>query len=832
MYKFTGFSEKANLALNNAVNCAEDMGHTYVGSEHILAGLLKDPTSVAGIVLQSRRVTYHGFYDKIRGAVGVGVPTELTVDDITPRCRRIIENAVSYASPEHGSLTGTEHLLMAVLRDGKCLGNRLLTQMGVTPADMCSEIARNTAGAEPAHGSVKTRDAAQPRKGAIPTLAKYSRSLTDEARAGRIDPVSGRQQEIERVIRILCRRTKNNPCLIGEPGVGKTAVVEGLALKIASGDAPEQLKGADIRSLELTGMVAGAKYRGDFEERIRSAVNEAVSAGNVILFIDEIHNLIGTGSAEGAVDAANILKPVLARGGIKLIGATTVEEYRKNIEKDSALERRFQTVTVNEPTPEETLAILKELRPRYEAHHGVAISDAALESAVALSVRYINDRFLPDKAIDLMDEAAAGVSLQKDRLPPAIREIEDECANLNREKAAAVNAQDFEKAVQIRDKEKEINRRLSEEKAKWLETGGAARRVECEDIARAVSEWTRVPVESLTETEKTRLLTMEKEIKKTIIGQDEAVRRVTAAVQRGRSGVKDPLRPIGSFLFCGPTGVGKTALAKELARTFFGSADALIRLDMSEFSEKHTVSRLVGSPPGYVGFEEGGQLTEQIRRKPYSVVLFDEIEKAHPEIFNALLQILDEGVLTSAQGRVADCRNCILIMTSNTGDRIVGGASAGMGFAASTDANGVNAVQTAVENELKKRFRPEFLNRVDETVVFYTLSRESIRAIAAKLLEEIRLRLAGMGICAAFEDSAADWFAEHGYNAAYGARQLKRLIVTRAEDPVARAIISGELRPGGEVRFTVENGDLVQKILAPAPVETAGTEKRARSDGT
>ena len=807
MYKFTGFSEKANLALNNAVNCAEDMGHTYVGSEHILAGLLKDPTSVAGIVLQSRRVTYNSYYDKIRGAVGVGVPTELTVEDITPRCRRIIENASGYAGPSGGGVTGTEHLLMAVLRDGKCLGNRLLTQMGVTPADLCAEITKNT-GAEPAAHGARAREAAAPRKSGSPTLAKYSRSLTEEARAGRIDPVAGRQKEIDRVIRILCRRTKNNPCLIGEPGVGKTAVVEGLALKIASGEVPDLLKNADLRSLELTGMVAGAKYRGDFEERIRSAVNEAAAAGNVILFIDELHNLIGAGSAEGAVDAANTLKPMLARGGVKLIGATTIEEYRRNIEKDSALERRFQTVTVDEPTREETLTILRELRPRYEAHHGVTITEEALEAAVSLSVRYITDRFLPDKAIDLVDEAAAGVHLQRDRFPPEIRELENDCARLNREKAEAVNAQDYEKAVEIRDREKEANRRLSAEKARWLETGGAALTVEAADVAGVVSEWTRVPVQNLTEPEKARLLTLEDEIKRTIIGQDEAVARVAAALRRGRSGVKDPLRPIGSFLFCGPTGVGKTALAKELARTFFGSADALIRLDMAEFAEKHTVSRLVGSPPGYVGFEEGGQLTEQIRRKPYSVILFDEIEKAHPEVFHSLLQILDEGVLTSAQGRVADCRNCILIMTSNTGDRIVGGAAAGMGFSGATEKDAASATRSAVEEELKKLFRPEFLNRIDETVIFHTLSRESIRAIAAKQLEEIRLRLAGMNIRAVFADSAADWFAARGYSAAYGARHLKRLIVTNAEDPIAKAILSGELPNGGAVTCAAEQGEL------------------------
>ena len=825
MYKFTGFSEKANLALNNAVNCAEDMGHTYVGSEHILAGLLKDPTSVAGIVLQSRRVTYNGFYDKIRGSVGIGVPTELTVDDITPRCRRIIENAVSFSGPADGGVTGTEHLLMAVLRDGKCLGNRLLTQMGVVPADMCQEIAKNT-GADPAalQGTPRPAEARQNRKSTLTTLSKYSRSLTDEARAGRIDPVAGRQKEIDRVIRILCRRTKNNPCLIGEPGVGKTAVVEGLALKIASGEVPDLLKNADIRSLELTGMVAGAKYRGDFEERIRGAVNEAVNAGNIILFIDEIHNLIGTGSAEGAVDAANILKPVLARGGLKLIGATTVEEYRKNIEKDSALERRFQTVTVNEPTKEETLAILKELRSRYEAHHGVTITDEALKASIELSVRYISDRFLPDKAIDLVDEAAAGVSLQKDDYPPEVQALEADCAALSKAKAEAVNAQDFEKAVEIRDREKETQKKLAEQKAAWLETGGAALRVESADIARAVSEWTRVPVENLTASEKSRLVTLEEDIKKTIIGQDEAVHKVVAAVQRGRSGVKDPLRPIGSFLFCGPTGVGKTALAKELARTFFGSADALIRLDMAEFSEKHTVSRLMGSPPGYVGFEEGGQLTEQIRRKPYSVILFDEIEKAHPEIFNALLQILDEGVLTSSQGRTADCRNCILIMTSNTGDRIVSGAAGGMGFGMGAE-TGENAVRSAVENELKKLFRPEFLNRVDETVIFQKLSKESIRAIARNLLEEIRLRMAGMEIDAFFDDGAADWFADHGCDAAYGARYLKRLIVSRAEDPIAHAIISDALHAGDTVRFTAKDGEPEMEIIRKQTNETIPTER-------
>ena len=807
IYKFTGFSEKANAALNCAINCAEDMGHTYIGSEHVLAGLLKDPSSVAGVVLGARKINFQRFNEKIRETVGIGVPTTLTNDDITPKCRRIIENSISIAKASSYTLVGTEHILMAILKDHQCFAYTLIAKMGVSPAEVYSDMVKSLTGAGASASSVgKSRE--ESRKKELPTLSKYGRSLVEAAKSGKIDPVTGRDKEIDRVIRILCRKTKNNPCLIGEPGVGKTAVAEGLALKIAAGEVPEALKDKDLFSLELTGMVAGAKYRGDFEERIRNAVNEVSRCGNIILFIDEIHNIIGAGSAEGAVDAANILKPVLARGEIRLVGATTIDEYRKNIEKDAALERRFQTVTVNEPTKEETVEIINALRERYEEHHNVKITDESIKTSVEHSVRYISDRFLPDKAIDLIDEAAAKVSLSESEKPEELVELEKRVKTTAKMKAAAVNSQNFERAAHLRDEEREVQLLLSEATAKWRDgNGGKIREVTAEDIAQIVSEWTSIPTEKLTQSEKDKLLNLEEALHRDIIGQDSAVRAVSRAIRRSRSGLKDEQRPIGSFIFCGPTGVGKTALAKALARTVFGDENAIIRLDMSEYTEKHSVSRMIGSPPGYVGFEDGGQLTEKIRRKPYSVVLFDEIEKAHPEIFNTLLQILDDGIITSSQGRTVDCRNCIFVMTSNAGDKILSQQFVSMGFDKTQKDEGIKEVEKAVKNELKKIFRPEFLNRIDETVVFNRLTKDEIKSITRLSLDKVKKRMEKLGFNIVFEESAVEFISEKGFDEAYGVRPIKRFIVNEIEDRLSEMLIADALE-SKEIICTADKGEI------------------------
>ncbi|MBD8960742.1 MAG: ATP-dependent Clp protease ATP-binding subunit, partial [Ruminococcaceae bacterium] len=622
------------------------------------------------------------------------------------------------------------------------------------------------------------------------------------ARQGKIDPVIGRQKEIERVIQILCRRTKNNPCLIGEPGVGKTAIAEGLALKIASGEVPEILKDKRIVALDLTGMVAGTKYRGDFEERIKSAIDEVSKAGNIILFIDEVHTLIGAGAAEGAVDAANILKPALARGEMQVIGATTIEEYRKNIEKDSALERRFQSVLVGEPSREEAVEILKGIRDKYEAHHKVKITDEAIEAAVKMSSRYIGDRFLPDKAIDLIDEAASKVRLRAYTPPEDIRELEEKIKRINEEKASAVNSQNFEQAAALRDEEKEVKAHLENAKEGWKkqnsETNGV---VTPDEIAAIVSEWTHIPVVQLTEEESQRLLHMEEELHRRIVGQDQAVSAVAKAIRRGRVGLKDPNRPTGSFIFLGPTGVGKTELCKTLAATLFGDESAMIRLDMSEFMEKHTVSKLVGSPPGYVGYDEGGQLTEKVRRKPYSVVLFDEIEKAHPDVFNMLLQILDDGVLTDSQGRKVDFKNCIIIMTSNVGAKLITNAgNAALGFKGE-EGNGTMSqsdIKDAVMGELKKCFRPEFLNRVDDIIVFEQLNKDDIKEIARRMLKTLKNRVHDMGIELSFDDSAIEKIADEGFDPVYGARPLRRAIQSEIEDKLSEEMLDGRITSGNK----------------------------------
>ncbi len=800
MYKFTGFTQKANTALNAAIEYAENLGHTYIGSEHLLLGLLTSEGSVAYTALTARNITADDVETAVRNSVGIGTPTVLSPNDFTPRSKNIIETAVSIARSLGHGYVGTEHLLIAIIRDNSCYAMNILEDMNVSASDIAEEITKNV---NVSQNEASPKAKAQSKgKTETPTLDQFGRDLTAIARQGKIDPVIGRQKEIERVIQILCRRTKNNPCLIGEPGVGKTAIAEGLALKIASGEVPELLKDKRIVALDLTGMVAGTKYRGDFEERIKSAIDEVSKAGNIILFIDEVHTLIGAGAAEGAVDAANILKPALARGEMQVIGATTIEEYRKNIEKDSALERRFQSVLVGEPSREEAVEILKGLRDKYEAHHKVKITDEAIEAAVKMSSRYIGDRFLPDKAIDLIDEAASKVRLRAYTPPEDIRELEEKIKHINAEKASAVNSQDFERAAALRDEEKEVKAHLTDAKESWkkqnTETNGV---VTPDEIAAIVSEWTHIPVVQLTEEESRRLLNMEEELHRRIVGQDQAVSAVAKAIRRGRVGLKDPNRPTGSFIFLGPTGVGKTELCKTLAATLFGDESAMIRLDMSEFMEKHTVSKLVGSPPGYVGYDEGGQLTEKVRRKPYSVVLFDEIEKAHPDVFNMLLQILDDGVLTDSQGRKVDFKNCIIIMTSNVGAKLITNeGNAALGFKGE-EGNGTMShsdIRDAVMGELKKCFRPEFLNRVDDIIVFEQLNKDDIKEIARRMLKTLRNRVHDMGIELDFDDSSIEKIADEGFDPVYGARPLRRAIQSQIEDKLSEEMLDGHITSGNK----------------------------------
>ena len=800
MYKFTGFTQKANTALNAAIEYAENLGHTYIGSEHLLLGLLSSEGSVAYTALTARNITADNVETAVRNSVGIGTPTVLSPNDFTPRSKNIIETAVTIARSLGHGYVGTEHLLIAILRDSSCYAMDILDAMNVSAADIAEEITKSV-NVSQNDASPKSKEQSKG-KTETPTLDQFGRDLTAIARQGKIDPVIGRQKEIERVIQILCRRTKNNPCLIGEPGVGKTAIAEGLALKIASGEVPEILKDKRIVALDLTGMVAGTKYRGDFEERIKSAIDEVSKAGNIILFIDEVHTLIGAGAAEGAVDAANILKPALARGEMQVIGATTIEEYRKNIEKDSALERRFQSVLVGEPSREEAVEILKGIRDKYEAHHKVKITDEAIEAAVKMSSRYIGDRFLPDKAIDLIDEAASKVRLRAYTPPEDIRELEEKIKRINEEKASAVNSQNFEQAAALRDEEKEVKAHLENAKEGWKkqnsETNGV---VTPDEIAAIVSEWTHIPVVQLTEEESQRLLHMEEELHRRIVGQDQAVSAVAKAIRRGRVGLKDPNRPTGSFIFLGPTGVRKTELCKTLAATLFGDESAMIRLDMSEFMEKHTVSKLVGSPPGYVGYDEGGQLTEKVRRKPYSVVLFDEIEKAHPDVFNMLLQILDDGVLTDSQGRKVDFKNCIIIMTSNVGAKLITNAgNAALGFKGE-EGNGTMSqsdIKDAVMGELKKCFRPEFLNRVDDIIVFEQLNKDDIKEIARRMLKTLKNRVHDMGIELSFDDSAIEKIADEGFDPVYGARPLRRAIQSEIEDKLSEEMLDGRITSGNK----------------------------------
>ena len=798
MYKFNGFTEKANRALNLAIEKAETMGHTYIGSEHLLLGILAEGTGAAATLLASEGITEEKVAELLAEKVGEGLPTSLSPDDFTPRSKRILEMSIAAARSISGGYVGTEHILLAIIEEGQSYAVAFLKELGVNPEERSSKILSASEGFS---GAGKSAPAGKKSDGKCPTLDKFGRDLTAEAKAGKIDPVIGRGEEIQRVIQILTRRTKNNPCLIGEPGVGKTAIAEGLALKIADGEVPEILENKRVVSLDLTGMVAGTKYRGDFEERIKTALDEVKKSGDVILFIDELHTIVGAGSAEGSTDAANILKPSLARGELQVIGATTLNEYRKYIEKDAALERRFQPVTVGEPTEEEAVEILKGLRDKYEAHHHVKITDEAINAAVKLSSRYISDRYLPDKAIDLIDEAGSRVKLQSMTPPENIRLLEDEIKTISAEKTASVNAQDFEGAAKLRDREKEKTEQLKKLKEQWHESNRhAGGEVTAEEIAEIVSGWTGIPATTLTEEEGQKLLRLEDTLHKRLVGQDEAVSAVSRAIRRGRVGLKDPKRPTGSFLFLGPTGVGKTELCKTLAETMFGSENAVIRFDMSEYMEKHTVSRLVGSPPGYVGYDEGGQLTEAVRRKPYSVVLFDEIEKAHPDIFNILLQILDDGVLTDSQGRKVNFKNTVIIMTSNVGARAISEQKS-LGFgdkdaAAKDDKTIKDEVMTA----LKAQFRPEFLNRIDDIIVFKQLEKDDITEIARRLLKVLSDRIFdNMEITLSFTEKAVEKLADAGFDKVYGARPLRRAIQNAIEDSLSEEILSGKIKRGDTV---------------------------------
>lgn len=808
MFKFTGFTEKANKSLNAAVKAAEDLGHTYIGSEHILLGLLSDTSTVAGAVLAAHNITYADIEEELKRSIGVGVPTELQPDDFTPRSKNILETSVAFARQMGQQLVGTEHVLLAIAREGSCSATLLLSRAGVSMQDIVNDVSKALMGGT-ANAGTDNKDGGKENES---MLLQFGRDLTKLAKDGKIDPVIGRQKEIERVIQILSRRTKNNPCLIGEPGVGKTAIAEGLALKIVSGEVPELLKDKKIYSLDLTGMVAGTKYRGDFEERIKKVIDEVKNAKDVILFIDEVHTLIGAGSAEGAADAANILKPSLARGELQIIGATTIEEYRKHIEKDAALERRFQPVMVDEPSQEEAIEILKGIKDKYEAHHKVKITDEAIESAVKLSTRYIGDRYLPDKAIDLIDEAASRVRLRSYTAPSDLKELEDKKKSVEAEKLSAVNAQEFERAAALRDEERKLDKEIKDKKENWHDMAGKSHdEVTPADIADIVSSWTGVPVTQLSTEESDRLLHMEDELHRRIVGQDEAVEAVSRAIRRGRVGLKDPKKPIGSFIFLGPTGVGKTELCKALAAAMFGDENAMIRLDMSEYMEKHTVSRLIGSPPGYVGYDEGGQLTEKVRRKPYSVVLFDEIEKAHPDVFNMLLQILDDGVLTDGQGRRVDFKNCIIIMTSNVGAKLISQKQKAFGFAAGAKELEQNEkeIKDAVMGELRNTFRPEFLNRVDDIIVFQRLTKENIKEIASRLLAVLQKRVEDMGIEVTFSDEAVSKIADAGFDDVYGARPLKRAIQSRIEDALSEEMLKGNVKKGGKYICNVKDDKFV-----------------------
>jgi len=806
MAMFGRFTERAQRVITLSQQIAQQLGHSYVGTEHLLLGLVREEEGIAAKALKNLGVEVEDIQQIIVQSIGVGnKPVELL--GYTPRTKKVFELSVAEARNLNHNYVGTEHLLLGLISEGDGIASKILVQLGVNLQNV-REAVLKLLNSNSSASNAKNYTASSDKE--TPTLNQFGRDLNDLAREGKIDPVIGRSKEIDRVIQVLSRRTKNNPCLIGEPGVGKTAVAEGLAQQIVEGNVPDILKDKRVVTLDLASMVAGAKYRGEFEDRLKKVMEEIRSVDNVILFIDEMHTIIGAGAAEGAIDAANILKPALARGEMQVIGATTLNEYRKHIEKDAALERRFQPITVEEPSTEDAIRILEGLRDKYEAHHGVKITDEALKAAVELSARYITDRFLPDKAIDLIDEAASKVKIFTVTTPPDLRDLEERLEKLSNEKEEAISVQDFERAAKLRDEEKQTKEALAERKNDVNKRHKDAI-VSSEEIANIVSDWTGVPVRRLQQGESEKLLNMEEILHNRVIGQEEAVKSIARAIRRARVGLKDPKRPIGSFIFLGPTGVGKTELSKALAESMFGNEDDMIRIDMSEYMEKHTVSRLIGSPPGYVGFDEGGQLTEKVRRKPYSVVLFDEIEKAHPDVFNILLQILDDGRLTDAQGRTVDFKNTVIIMTSNVGAHTIKKQKI-LGFAASQEESAQNEYEKMKENimdELRRTFRPEFLNRIDDIIVFHGLEREDIGKIVDLLLVDLKSRLKALEIDLEISEEAKNYIADKGFDPQFGARPLKREIQRTVENQLSEELLRGSIKAGSTVLVDLSDGKIV-----------------------
>jgi ATP-dependent Clp protease ATP-binding subunit ClpC len=828
---FERFTEKARRVVVYAQEEARMLNQNYIGTEHLLLGLIREQDGIAAKALESLSISLEDVHQQVEELIGRGTYVPTGHIPFTPRAKKVLELSLREALQLGHNYIGTEHILLGLIREGEGVAAQVLLNLGADLEKVRSAVIQLLSGYYGKQGGEPGGDERGGGSGSAQMLDEFGRNLTRAAREGKLDPVVGRENEIERVMQILSRRTKNNPVLIGEPGVGKTAVVEGLAQKIASDEVPETLRNKQLYTLDLAALVAGSKYRGEFEERLKKVMKEIRERGDIILFVDEMHTLVGAGAAEGAIDAASIIKPALARGELQTIGATTLEEYRKHVEKDSALERRFQPINVGEPTVEQTVDILRGLRDRYEAHHRVSITDGALQAAATLADRYISDRFLPDKAIDLIDEAGSKMRIRMMTAPPDVREVEERLRAVRQEKEAAIEAQEFEKAASLRDKEKQVlaEKRTIEEQ--WL-APEKSRVVEVteEQVADIVSMWTGIPVTALTEAETAKLLRMETSLHERIVGQDEAVIAVSKAIRRARAGLKNPHRPSGSFIFLGPSGVGKTELAKTLAAFLFGSEDHLISLDMSEYMEKHTVSRLVGSPPGYVGFEEGGQLTEQVRRKPYSVILFDEIEKAHPDVFNILLQILEEGRLTDAQGRKIDFKNAIVIMTSNVGARdITKGKSLGFtdqalgGLAHET-------IKERVTGELKKLFRPEFLNRVDEVIVFHELTHEQISQIVDLMVSKLREQLAYQGVGIALTPEAREVLARDGYDASFGARPLRRAIQRSVEDPLSEEILAGQWVAGDVVELGAEDGAIVFRKGSGTPESAQRKPARPRAE--
>lgn len=814
MYSFTN---RAKKAIDLANQLATELGHNYIGTEHILYGLIKEGNGVAAKVFENQEIEPDIIIDKIVELIGNGQPISETLG-FTPRSKRVIENAFIEARKLGYNYIGTEHLLIGILREGDSIAARILLELNINIPKLYNEIVKIINEGESYDNNVNNSKKSKKRGSynSTPTLNQFGEDLTSKAEEGKLDPIIGRKEEIERVIQILSRRTKNNPCLIGEPGVGKTAAVEGLAQKIIAGDVPEILKNKRVVTMDISGMIAGSKYRGDFEERIKKALEEVKKAGDIILFIDEIHTIVGAGAAEGAMDAANILKPLLARGEIQLIGATTLNEYRKYIEKDAALERRFSPVTVNEPNEKDTIKILKGIRDKYEAHHGVKISDEAIESAVRLSIRYINDRFLPDKAIDLIDEACSRAKLKTYTEPESLKKISEEIEEIENNKEEAVRSQKFEKAAKLRDKQKELKAEYEKEQKKWQNKNSKELiNITEENVAEVISSWTGIPSKKITEDENIRLKNLEKALHERVIGQNEAVEAVAKAIRRGRVGLKDPNRPIGSFLFLGPTGVGKTELSKALAESLFGDQNAMIRIDMSEYMEPHSVSKLIGSPPGYIGFDEGGQLTEKIRRKPYSVILFDEIEKAHPDVMNMLLQILEDGRLTDSQGRTVNFKNTVIIMTSNIGARLITDKKTlGFSKANNQEENKIaekeyEETKKEVMEALKRELRPEFINRIDEIIVFHKLTDVEINQIIDIMLKEVIKRLEAQKIKIKLQPEVKELIASKGIDKNFGARPLRRTIQSVLEDKLAEEILDGNLKKDKVNEISVKDEKIV-----------------------